>query len=203
VLLLLRQPAPLLLQDHRIHVIRSLETPKMATGTLQDTIIPPMTPELVDLPHIKAWVPPAIPPHQGTVANILPSTAPLAPKVTPAPALGVLGPAPTTTTPARVPLPAGALLDNTTRTLDPMQTLKCTAEGGTEQEGIHPGQAIQADLQSLPQVRRDSQLRQTTSSVDSQDSIQEINSRREELDPKVPLDQDPDPQVLEDPPDLE
>jgi len=163
---------------------------------LQDTIILRMTPGLVDLPHIKEWVPQATHPHPATAASILPNTDPQVPRVTQAPAQEVL--VPTTTTPDRGLHHAGALRDNTTRTLeDPMQVLKCTAGVGTAQ-GILPGQDIQEDHPFLRQVLRDNQLKQITIPVVS--SIR-ISSRREELDLRVPLVQAPDPPVQEDLPD--
>lgn len=167
----------------------------MVMATLQDTIILPMTQDL-DLPHIKEWVLPAIPPHQGTAGNTLPSTDPLVPKVTQVPVPGQGELVPTTTTPDKALPHAGGLRGSMTRTQDPMQVLRCTAEGGTAR-GIRPGQGIQVDLPYQLLARRDNQLKQTTIPVVS--SIQ-INSRREELDLQVPLVQDPDPQVLQDHP---
>lgn len=195
MLKLLRQQVLLLQPDHRIHVIHLPETPKMVMATLQDTIILPMTQDL-DLPHIKEWVLPAIPPHQGTAGNTLPSTDPLVPKVTQVPVPGQGELVPTTTTPDKALPHAGGLRGSMTRTQDPMQVLRCTAEGGTAR-GIRPGQGIQVDLPYQLLARRDNQLKQTTIPVVS--SIQ-INSRREELDLQVPLVQDPDPQVLQDHP---
>lgn len=148
------------------------ETPKMVMATLQDTIILPMTQDL-DLPHIKEWVLPAIPPHQGTAGNTLPSTDPLVPKVTQVPVPGQGELVPTTTTPDKALPHAGGLRGSMTRTQDPMQVLRCTAEGGTAR-GIRPGQGIQVDLPYQLLARRDNQLKQTTIPVVS--SIQ-INSR--------------------------